>query len=147
VQPNVPQPRDILIEAIQVWVDDPESDVVYAEEVEDRWATRMRQECREATTVWWHVGQRTLTAEAYVLPAPITNHADVYRLCLKRNAAVLRAHFALDAEEAVVLRARIPLELVSAEVLDQVLAEIYQQVELSFRPLARLAFSQPNAQS
>lgn len=132
--------RDTLVALIDAWVADPEGDVVYAEEVDGRWATRLRQECREATTIWWEVGQRTITAEAYVLPAPTGNRAGVYRLCLIRNASALRVHFALDAEEAIVLRARVPVEEATPDVLDQVLAEIYQQVELSFRPLVRMAF-------
>jgi hypothetical protein len=139
VRSNVPA-RDTLVALIDAWVADPDGDVVYAEEVEGRWATRLRQECREATTIWWDVGQRTVTAEAYVLPAPTDNQAEVYRLCLIRNASALRVHFALDAEEAIVLRARVPVEQATADVFDQVLAEIHQQVELSFRPLARMAF-------
>jgi hypothetical protein len=140
VRSSVSQARDTLVALIDAWVADPDGDVVYAEEVEGRWATRLRQECREATTIWWDVRQRTVTAEAYVLPAPTGNHADVYRLCLIRNASALRVYFALDAEEAVVLRARIPVEDATPDVLDQVLAEIHQQVELSFRPLVRMAF-------
>jgi hypothetical protein len=136
----VPPPGDVLTSLIAAWVADPEGDVVYAEEVDGRWATRMRQECREATTIWWEVGQRTITAEAYVLPGPEQNHADVYRLCLIRNAGALRVHFALDREHAIVLRAKIPVEVATEETLDQVLAEIHQQVELSFRPLVRMAF-------
>lgn len=133
-------PGDRLASLIEAWVADPEGDVVYAEEVDGRWATRLRQECREATTIWWEVGQRTITAEAYVLPGPERNHADVYRLCLIRNAGALRVHFALDREHAIVLRARVPVEVATEETLDQVLAEIHQQVELSFRPLVRMAF-------
>jgi hypothetical protein len=140
VRSNVSQARDTLVALIDAWVADPDGDVVYAEEVDGRWATRLRQECREATTIWWDVRQRTVTAEAYVLPAPATNHAEVYRLCLIRNASALRVSFALDGEEAIVLRARVPVEQATAEVLDQVLAEIHQQVELSFRPLVRMAF-------
>jgi hypothetical protein len=64
----------------------------------------------------------------------------VYRLCLIRNAGALRVHFALDREHAIVLRAKIPVEVATEETLDQVLAEIHQQVELSFRPLVRMAF-------
>ena len=52
------------------WVADPDSDVVYAEKVEGRLAVRMRQQVREATTVWFWVGDRSLIAEAYVIPAP-----------------------------------------------------------------------------
>ncbi|HJR87615.1 MAG TPA: YbjN domain-containing protein [Acidimicrobiia bacterium] len=128
--------RSILERSIADWVDDPVSDVVYAEEVEGRFAVRMRQTVREATTVWFMVGQRSLIAEAYVLPA-LEHPAGAHRLALIRNHQSFRVNFALDSEEALVLRARIPLERVTAEELSYVLAEIYQTIELSFRSLLR----------
>ena len=128
--------RAILQRSIAEWVEDPGSDVVYAEEVEGRFAVRMRQTVREATTVWFTVGQRSLTAEAYVLPR-LEHPQSAHRLALLRNHGSFRVNFALDAEEAIVLRARIPNERVSAEELSYVLAEIYQTIELSFRLLLR----------
>lgn len=134
---------ETLERAIRDWVDDPESDVVYAEQVDGRWAARMRQTVRDATTVWWEVGERSLRAEAYVIPAPPRRAEDVYRLCLVRNATAWRVRFCLDPEGAVVIRARVGVGEVTAGVLDLVLAEIYEAVELSFPPLARLAFGRP----
>jgi hypothetical protein len=136
----VPGPAEILESTIRAWIDDPESSVEYSELVDHRWAVRMRQETRDATTVWWEVGQRTLRAEAYLLPAPEERAEDAFRLCLVRNAGTFRVRYALDAEGGIVLRARIPIEDVSAAVLDELLAEIYEQVEITFRPLLRLAF-------
>nr|MDE0499928.1 YbjN domain-containing protein [bacterium] len=132
-----------LTQAISAWVADPESDVEYSEEVEGRWAVRMRQSVRSATTVWWTVGDRSIIAEAYVLPAPPANQAEVYRLCLLRNHRLWRCHFALDREGAVVLTGRLAASEVSHETLDLLLGEIYEAVELSFRPLAMMAFSDP----
>ncbi len=91
------------------WVADPDSDVVYAEKVEGRLAVRMRQQVREATTVWFWVGDRSLIAEAYVIPAPASAEA-AYRQALVRNGRSFRVNFALDHEGALVLRARMPLE-------------------------------------
>jgi hypothetical protein len=102
--------RAILKRSIAEWVEDPGSDVVYAEEVEGRYAVRMRQTVRDATTVWFTVGQRSLTAEAYVLPH-LEHPEGAHRLALFRK--------------------------VSAEELSYVLAEIYQTIELSFRSLLR----------
>jgi hypothetical protein len=130
------QARDILLRSIDQWVTDPSSDVVYAEEVEGRFAVRMRQTVREATTVWFSVGQRSLLAEAYVVPALEHPHG-AHRLALIRNHSSFRANFALDSEGALVLRARVPIERVTAEELSYVLAEIYQAVEASFRLLLR----------
>ncbi|HEX2420230.1 MAG TPA: hypothetical protein VHL55_01405 [Acidimicrobiia bacterium] len=128
--------RDLLLRSIDQWVTDPSSDVVYAEEVEGRLAVRMRQTVREATTVWFSVGQRSLLAEAYVVPALEHPHG-AHRLALIRNHISFRANFALDSEGALVLRARVPIERVTAEELSYVLAEIYQAVEASFRLLLR----------
>ena len=79
-----------------------------------RWAVRMRQTVRDATTVWWEIGQRSLRCEAYVLPAPESDPSEVHRQCLVRNATAWRIHFAVDREGAVVLRGRLPLERVTA---------------------------------
>lgn len=124
--------------AIRRWLDDPESDVVYAEQVEGRWAVRMRQTVRDATTVWWEVGDYTISAEAYVLPGPAAD-PNPYRLVLARNHGVWRAHFALDHEGAFVIRGRVPADA-SFEELDMLLGEVYALVESTFRPLVRLAF-------
>jgi hypothetical protein len=131
-----PAAREILLRSIDQWVTDPSSDVVYAEEVEGRFAVRMRQTVREATTVWFSVGQRSLVAEAYVVPALEHPHG-AHRLALIRNYNSFRVNFALDLEGALVLRARVPIERVTAEELSYVLAEIYQAVEASFRLLLR----------
>ena len=127
------------------WLEDPESDVVHVEQVNGsapgdapgmlRWAVRMRQTVRDATTVWWEVGQRSLRCEAYVLPAPESDPSEVHRQCLVRNATTWRIHFAVDREGAVVLRGRLPLERVTPEELDLLLGEIYETIEVSFRPM------------
>ena len=131
------QAAALLTQVIDSWVADPDSDVVYAEKVEGRLAVRMRQEVREATTVWFWVGDRSLIAEAYVIPAPA--EAEVaYRQALVRNGRSFRVNFALDHEGALVLRARIPLERVNANELSYLLAEIYETIEISFRSLAGL---------
>ena len=128
--------RTILLRSIDDWVNDPASDVVYAEELEGRIAVRLRQTVREATTVWFTIGQRSLVAEAYVVPA-LAGAERAHRLALIRNYKSFRVNFALDSEEAIVLRARIPIERVTGEELSYVLAEIYQTIETSFRPLLR----------
>ena len=130
----------VLEQAIQRWLADEESDVEYAELVDSRWAVRMSQTVRDATTVWWSVGDYTVSAEAYVLPAPLGDAAGVYELALRRSFDSWRCHFALDAEGAVLIRGRVAATATFEE-LDALLGEIYQMVETSFRPLVRLGFS------
>lgn len=136
--------RDVLTERIRLWLEDEEGSVVYAEEVEGRWAVRMGQETRDATTVWFTVGERSLEFEAYVLPEP-PNPAEVHRLALVRNARAWRCFFALDAENAIVLRGRLPADAVTLDSLDRVLGEVYDTIELSFRPMIRAGFGNRSA--
>lgn len=126
--------RKALEERIGLWVADPESSVEYAEEVEGRWAVRMRQEVRDATTVWFTVGERSLQFEAYVLPEP-AHPAGVHRQALVRNMTAWRCFYAVDTEGALVIRGRVAADRVSLTELDRVLGEIYEMVEVSFRGL------------
>lgn len=132
--------RTILLERIRLWIDDPESSVEYAEEVEGRWAVRMTQQARDATTVWFDIGDRSLSFEAYVLPVP-EGSTEAYRQALVRNARGWRTFFALDNEGAIVLRGRLAAGLVTIDELDRVLGEVYEMVELAFPALVRAAFA------
>lgn len=131
--------REILEQRIELWVDDPASSVEYAEEVEGRWAVRMRQEVRDATTVWFDVGQRSLQFEAYVMPAP-PSPGEVHRQALVRNARAWRCFFAVDSEGAIVLRGRLAADRVTLDELDRVLGEVFESIELAFRPMIRAGF-------
>ena len=137
----MPSAAEILWEAIERWIADEESSVEYAEQVDDRIAVRMRQDAREASTVWWSPGQRSLTAELFVIPEPRTNRESVYRLALDRNRSTFRVHYALARDGGIFLRSRLQNEAISFDLLDLVLGELYDQVELTFRPLVRLAFA------
>lgn len=131
--------RRVLEERIRRWLEDEESSVEYAEEVEGRWAVRMRQEVRDATTVWFDIGERSLEFEAYVLPAPAAA-PEVHRQALVRNARSWRCFFAVDHEQAIVLRGRLAAGSVTLDELDRVLGEIYEMIEIAFRPMVRSGF-------
>jgi Putative bacterial sensory transduction regulator len=128
--------REVLERCIERWVEDPDSSVEYAEELEGRWAVRVRQQTRDATTVWFEVGERSLRYEAYVLPLP-EHPGDVTSQALARNARSWRAFFSLDGRGGLVLRGRLPEHSVTPLELDLVLGEIYEAIEVSFRPLLR----------
>ena len=136
----MPRSVELLWAAIRAWIDDPESSVEYAEQVEGSIAMRMRQEARDASTVWWTPRQRSLVAELLLLPAPERNAEACYRLVLGRNRSTFRCWYSLDSDGGIVLRSRLANEEITPEVLDSVLGELYEQVEVTFRPLVRLAF-------
>lgn len=101
----------------------------------------MRQTVRDFTTVWFEVGDRSLTIEAYVLPAPPFNREEVFRQALVRSRSTRRLHFALDPDGDVVLVGRVPLGEVTEEELELILGEVYEAIEVSSKPLVRVAFS------
>jgi hypothetical protein len=131
--------REVLDQRIAAWIADEDSAVEYSEELEGRIAVRMSQQARDATTVWFEVGTRSLWFEAYVLPVP-EGGTRVYRQALRRNAGAWRTFFALDDDDGLVLRGRLPAERVTSEELDRVLGEIYEMIEVAFRSLVRDAF-------
>jgi hypothetical protein len=135
---TVPERSDLLESVIRRWVDDPDSAVVYAEPVEGRWAVRMTQTVRDATTVWWDCGQRTVRIEAYLGPVPDHAAEEAYRLFLIRNRDAWRCHFALDREGGAVVRGRIANEEVTESSLDALLGECYDLIERTFPLFVRM---------
>lgn len=134
---------DVLAGVIRHWVDDPDSAVVYAEAVDGRWAVRMTQSVRDATTVWWEAGQRTVGMEAYLGPVPEHAAEELYRLLLVRNRDTWRCRFALDVEGGVVVRGRLANAEVSGATLDALLGEAYDLIERTFPPFVRLHRERP----
>ena len=132
--------HELLAEVAASWVADPQSDVVWSGEFEGRHGVRVAQQVRDFTTVWFDVGDRTLGYEAYVTPAPPYNREEVYRQCLVRNAAGWRVRFAVDAEGALFLRGRIPLDHLDGVELDAILGAIYDMIEVSFPGIIRSGF-------
>lgn len=138
---NAATATDLIQQVTSAWVADPDSDVEWAGEHDGKWGIRMRQQCRDATTVWFDVGERTVGYEAYLLPAPAQSHVDVYRLCLVRNYRSWPAAIALDDRGDIFVRGRIPLAILDATTLDTAVGAVYELVELSFRPLVRFGFA------
>jgi hypothetical protein len=127
-----------LVEVVtDAWAADPESDVVWSGDHEGRRGVRMRQTVRDFTTVWFDTGERTVTVEAFVLPVPPHARTEVFRQALVRNAGTRRVHFALDRHGDLVVTGRVPLRELDAEELELTLGEVYELVEVSFRPMVR----------
>ena len=108
---------------------------------EARWYVRMAGEEKDHITIWLTLGQRTLRYEAYVMPAPEENAAEVYEMALRRNERLVGAHFAIGIEDALFLRGELPLVALSEDELDRVVGSIYAYVEQCFRGLLRLGFA------
>ena len=108
---------------------------------EPRWYVRMRGEDKDVITVWLTLGQRTLRYETYVMPAPEEHTAEVMELLLRRNDALVGAHFSIGAEDAIYLRGELPDTAVVDDELDRVIGTLWVTVEANFRALLRLGFA------
>lgn len=105
-----------------------------------RWYVRMRGDDKEFTTVWLSLRQRTLRYETYVIPAPEENAGELYEHLLRRNDALVGAHFSIGVEDAIFLRGELALGQLSFDELDRVIGTLYAQVEQCFQTLLRIAF-------
>ena len=108
---------------------------------EPRWYVRMVGEEKDVITVWLTLGQRTLRYETYVLPAPEENVSEFNEQLLRRNDALVGAHFSIGAEDAVYLRGELVDAAVDSAEVDRILGTLYATVEQVFRPLLRIGFA------
>lgn len=108
---------------------------------ERRWFVRLRGEEKDVFTIWFHLRQRSLHYETYVMPAPEENHAQFYEHLLRRNLKLHGAAFAIGDEDAVFLVGRLANAAITEAELDRVLGSLYAWVEQFFRPALRIGFA------
>ena len=106
-----------------------------------QWFVRVTGEAKDVFSIRFHLRQRTLAYETYVMPAPEENHAAFYEQLLVRNDRFRDLAFTIGEEQAIFLKGRLELAHVSTESLDRVLGSIHAAVEQSFQPALRLGFA------
>ena len=107
-----------------------------------RWFVRVRGEAKDVFTIRFHLQQRTLAYETYVMPAPEENHARFYEHLLERNLGLFGAAFAIGEEGAIFLRGALHNELVTVDdELDRVLGSLYAWVEQFFKPALKIGYA------
>jgi hypothetical protein len=106
-----------------------------------RWFVRVHGEQKDVFSIWFHLGQRTLHYETYVMPAPEENHAAFFEHLLRRNLKLYGASFAVGDEDAVFLVGQLANDCVDDDELDRVLGSLYMWVEQFFRPALRIGFA------
>ncbi|MGH9084020.1 MAG: YbjN domain-containing protein, partial [Acidimicrobiales bacterium] len=92
---------------------------------ERRWFVRVHGEEKDVFTIWFHLRQRTLHYETYVMPAPEENHAALYEHLLRRNLKLYGAAFAIGEEDAVFLVGQLDNDAITDDELDRVLGSLY----------------------
>jgi hypothetical protein len=108
---------------------------------ERRWFVRLLGEQKDVFTIWFHLRQRTLHYETYVMPAPEENEGALYQHLLRRNLKLYGAAFAIGEEDAIFLVGQIANAAVDDDELDRILGSLYQWVEQYFQPALRIGFA------
>ena len=146
--PSSPATLDAIEARIDAWLATQlaENPVVAAverdrESGERRWFVRVTGEQKDVFTIWFHLRQRTLAYETYVMPAPEENPAALYEHLLRRNQKLYGAAFAIGEEDAVFLMGQLDNEAITEDELDRILGSLYQWVEQYFRPAMRIGFA------
>lgn len=124
-----------------------EENPVVAAVVEDtdtdhhRWFVRVTGEEKDVFSIWFHLRQRTLHYETFVMPAPEENHAEFFEFLLRRNATLMGASFSIGEEDAIFLAGALPNSAIDEDELDRILGSLYVWTERFFKPALRIGYA------
>lgn len=107
---------------------------------DDVYILSLRGERKLTIPVTLFVRDRTLVVESFFLRAPAENREALYRMLLARNVRARFVHFALGDHGDVYLVGTLPLEAVTDETIDAVLAEVLTTADEMFDPAIAVGF-------
>ena len=106
-----------------------------------RWYVRVLGEDKDVYSIWFTLGQRTLSFETYFMPSPEENREACLAHLLGRNASLFGLAFSIGEEDAIFLAGQLPNHTVDADELDRILGTFYATVEQCFLAAVRLGFA------
>lgn len=106
----------------------------------DRWVLRFRGSEKDVIAIWLTLGQRTVLAEAEVMPAPDVAAAAIHELVLTRNATLFGLSYAIGQEHGIYLIARLPAAVVDVDELDRVCGAIVSEIDEVYPTVMSLGF-------
>ena len=143
-----PEELAAIVSVIEAWLAEQLADnpvVAATERDEDpdvlRWFVRVTGEEKDVFSIWFHLRQRTLHYETYVMPAPEENEEEFYAYLLRRNTDLMGAAFGIGEEEAIFLAGSLPNDAIDEGELDRILGSLYVWVERYFRPALEIGFA------
>lgn len=144
--PSTPDELVALSACLEAWLatqvaENPTVTGVERDGDERRWVIRLAGEEKATFAVWFELGQRSLSYETYVMPAPEENLAEFYEHLLRRNQKLRGAAFAIGVEDAIFLIGHVRNATVDEIELDRILGTLYQATEAFFRPALQIGFA------
>ncbi|MFB0926621.1 MAG: YbjN domain-containing protein [Acidimicrobiales bacterium] len=104
------------------------------------WYVRIDGESKQHFSAEYTLGQRTLVVESYFMPDPDENREALFAHLLMRNASMHPLHFVTGGENAIYLRGQVDNRHVDADLVDRMLAAVYDYTEQFFVPAMRMGF-------
>ncbi len=104
------------------------------------WDVVLPGERKRALPVHLELDTRTLRATAHLARPLDEGHASAYAHLLRRNARHGPVHFALDAQDDVVLVGSLPREALDDDALDRLLGALVTEADEVFEQLLRTGF-------
>lgn len=95
----------------------------------DRWILRFKGTEKDVIALWLTFGQRTVAVETEVMPEPEEATADVHTYALVRNRSLFGLSYAIGAENALYLVARLPAATIDADELDRLCGAFVSEVD------------------
>jgi Putative bacterial sensory transduction regulator len=106
----------------------------------DRWVLRFRGTEKDVIAIWLTLGQRTVLAEAEVMPAPDAAVAAIHELVLTRNASLFGLSYAIGQEHGIYLVSRLPAAAIDVEELDRLCGAIVSELDEVYPTVMTLGF-------
>ncbi|HEV3213496.1 MAG TPA: YbjN domain-containing protein [Acidimicrobiales bacterium] len=106
----------------------------------DRWVLRFRGTEKDVIAIWLTLGQRTVLAEAEVMPAPDVAADAVHELVLTRNASLYGLSYAIGQEHGIYLVARVAAAAIDVDELDRLCGAIVSELDEVYPTVMSLGF-------
>lgn len=104
------------------------------------WYVRVDGESKQHFSAEFTLGQRTLVCESYFMPEPDENQQALFEHLLTRNKSMHPLHFVIGGENALYLRGQVDNRHVDDDMVDRLLAAVYDYTEQFFVPAMRMGF-------
>ncbi len=131
----------VVVDYLKARLEDAEEVVAFESDGPYRHMVRIAGRSKDFLTIWFEVGDRTLSYECYFMPDPEENHEELYRYLLMKNFEIYGCHFSLASDHDVFLTGQIPLEAVTEEEVDRIVGSIYYCCDAYFKPALRIGFA------
>lgn len=116
------------------------SEVDWEEPEPDTFVAVLPGERKLRTTVSLVVGRHSVTVNAFVVRHPDERHDDFFRFLLRHNAKHPGLAFGIDPLDDVYLVARLPVEAVTEQTVDELIGQVLETADGTFNTLLELGF-------